>query len=62
MATWEVRSKPGTPKIIQLFLTPNDEQWQGLLFGLADDGWVYNVDPNGRWVPVIPPLTGKEHD
>jgi len=38
-----------SPKIIQLILTPNDQQWQGHLIGLADDGNIYAI-VNDKWI------------
>ena len=45
-----------TPKIVQLLLCHNDNQWQGRLLGLGSDGVTYECGPKGAWVPFIPPL------
>jgi hypothetical protein len=39
-----------SPKIIQLLLTPNDSNWQGMLLGLADNGDTYRLDHADGWV------------
>jgi hypothetical protein len=39
-----------SPKIIQLLLTRNDSNWQGMLLGLADNGDTYRLDHADRWV------------
>jgi hypothetical protein len=39
-----------SPKIIQLLLTPNDSNWQGMLLGLADNGDTYRLDHAEGWV------------
>ena len=41
---------PCSPKIIQLLLTPNDSNWQGMLLGLADNGDTYRLDDTDGWV------------
>lgn len=41
---------PCAPKIIQLLLTPNDSNWQGMLLGLADNGDTYRLDHADGWV------------
>lgn len=39
-----------SPKIIQLLITPNDSNWQGILLGLADNGDTYRLDHADGWV------------
>lgn len=39
-----------TPQIIQLLLTPNDNNWRGMLLGLASDGNTYRQDHTDGWV------------
>ncbi|MCU0808647.1 MAG: hypothetical protein MUC53_12175 [Candidatus Contendobacter sp.] len=47
-----MKKQNSKPKIIQLILTPNDNAWQGVILGLADDGVTY-VFREG-WKPYLP--------
>ena len=44
------------PKIIQLLKLENDAIWQGKLLGLGSDGVIYELNKDGRWVELIPPI------
>jgi len=47
----------GTVKIMQLVITPNDSNWQGILVGLGDNGITYEAKNDGHgwfWDPIIP--------
>ena len=37
------------PKIIQILIAPEDQKWQGKMFGLADNGMVYFGAEGNRW-------------
>jgi hypothetical protein len=45
-----LRDAAWSPKIVQLLLTPNDSNWQGMLLGLADNGDTYRLDHADGWV------------
>ena len=45
-----LRDAACSPKIVQLLLTPNDSNWQGMLLGLADNGDTYRLDHADGWV------------
>ena len=37
------------PKIIQILIAPENQKWQGTMFGLADNGMVYRGAECNRW-------------
>jgi hypothetical protein len=34
-------------KIVQILITPNNQEYQGILLGLCDEGNVYQATPTG---------------
>lgn len=40
-------------KIVQILIGPNNQEWQGRLVGLGDDGILY-VAHNGNWSQIFP--------
>ena len=41
-------------KIVQMIVTPNNSEYQGILLGLGSDGVVYRTDSDNKWHIYLP--------
>ena len=49
-------------KIIQILMTHDNSQWQGVLLGLDNKGVTHYINKRGVWEDYVPPLGYKLED